>query len=328
MSVTTTDTILITGATGFIGSHLKRQLLDRGYRNIVDLDGYTEGFDLGESENVGWLFDNTEPDIVIHLAARNGGFEYNASNSGGIMYENINMGIKVLEEARQYNCKKFIMVGDISCYGDVDAPFREQDLWDLYPNYARHSYGLSKRFLLNMSFSYASQFGMNCINPILSDVYGAGQRTDPRFSNFLPSSIFNIVNATQSNEEVINILGDPDCVRDFLHVSDACSSIINLMEYHENPSIINIGRGDPRKISDILEIITKMIGYSGKIEWNIDKPIEQKYRYLDVSKSKFRELFQPKITLEEGLSDLLTFVQDKFDAVKLHPANSLPPSEL
>lgn len=328
MSIKKDDPILITGGFGFIGNVLYNVLVAHDYEYVAQVGGKRQGIDLGEEANVGWLFDKYKPSIIINLASKRGGIGANNKYPGGLMYENLNMGIRILEEARQYDYKKFIMMGDISCYPHTcEAPFKEKDFWNGYPNISTGPYSVAKKTLLELSNAYAYQFDKTNVNLVSSEVYGPGMDFDARTSQFIPACLTKLRHSKENNIEEITLWGDPEVKRGFLYIDDCALAIMAAMENRDSSSLLNIG-GVPFTLREIVEISANLIGYEGNIVWEKQETLEKGDRYLDVSKAEKELGFKVNYDIEYGIQKTIEYMYATQYPPLMIPYEDLPPSHL
>ena len=328
MTINKDDSVLITGGKGFLGKWLYNRLDKSGYTRLTAVGGTKDGVDLGEEAHIGWLFDMYRPDVIIHLAARVGGIGANMKYPGGFLYENLNMGIKMIEEARQYECKKFIMMGTVCAYPKYcSVPFKEEDIWNGYPEETNAPYGIAKKTLMEMLQAYHRQFGMNTINLVPTNMYGPGDNFDPRASHVIPAIMSRIAYARENNEPELEVWGSGEASREFLFVEDCAEAIQLAMENHDDdPSPINIGTGTETKIKDLIVLLCEIMEYEGEIVWNNQKPDGQPRRCLDVTKAKEKFGFSSSTSLREGLEITSRWYNSHMSPYS-KPLSELPPTE-
>jgi GDP-L-fucose synthase len=292
--------ITVTGGKGFLGGHLTRRLREKGYENvsIADLPDYN----LVNIEDVRKMYEDTRPDIVIHLAARVGGIGFNQENPGSLFYDNIMMGVQLLHEGYLRNIGKFVALGTICAYPKfTPVPFKEDDLWDGYPEETNAPYGLAKKMMLVQSQSYRRQYGFNAVFLLPVNLYGPGDNFDPRSSHVIPALIKKCVDAIRNGEDEIVVWGTGKVTREFIYVEDAAEGIILAAERYDKSEPVNIGAGFEISIEDLVRLIVKLTGFAGRIVWDKTKPDGQPRRMLDTSRA-FKEFgFRAKTTFQEGL---------------------------
>lgn len=296
-----TKRITITGGKGFLGTHLVRKLsVDIGYKNIFIAD--LPEYDLRILENIKRMFDDQKPDIVIHLAAVVGGIGANRENPGKFFYDNAVMGIQLMHEAHLRGIEKFVALGTICCYPKFTlVPFKEEDIWNGYPEETNAPYGLAKKMLLVQSQAYRQQYDFNSIFLMPVNLYGPGDNFVPKSSHVIPALIKKCIDAIENGDDHIVIWGTGKASREFLYVEDVAEAIILATEKYNKPDPINIGAGFEIKIKDLVELIAKLTDFKGKIVWDTTKPDGQPRRMLDVSKAKKEFGFRAKTGFEEGL---------------------------
>ena len=300
MNVLKDKRITITGGKGFLGRHLIRKLQEKGYRNlsIADLPDYN----LVRIEDVIRMYEDTRPDLVIHLAAKVGGIGFNQENPGSLFYDNIMMGVQLLHEGYLRKIAKFVALGTICAYPKfTPVPFKEDDLWSGYPEETNAPYGLAKKMMLVQSQSYRRQYGFNAIFLLPVNLYGPGDNFDPRSSHVIPALIKKCVDAILNREDEIVVWGTGKVTREFIFVEDAAEGIILATEGYNRSDPVNIGVGFEISIEDLVHLIVKLTGFKGRIVWDKTKPDGQPRRMLDTTRA-FKEFgFRAKTTLEEGL---------------------------
>ena len=293
--------ITVTGGKGFLGTHLVRKLrVDRGHENVFVAD--LPEYDLRNIEDTKGMFDDYGPDIIIHLAAVVGGIGANKENPGKFFYDNAIMGVQLMHEAHLRGIEKFVALGTICCYPKfTPVPFKEEYVWNGYPEETNAPYGLAKKMLLVQSQSYRQQYGFNSIFLMPVNLYGPGGNFDPRSSHVIPALIKKCIDAKENGENHIVVWGTGKASREFLYVEDAVEAVILATENYNKPDPINIGTGFEIEIKDLVELIAGLTGFKGKIEWDTSKPDGQPRRMLDVSKSEQEFGFRAKVGFEDGL---------------------------
>ena len=300
MNVLKDKRITITGGKGFLGGHLLRKLQEKGYGNlsIADLPDYN----LVRIEDVIRMYEDTRPDVVIHLAAKVGGIGFNQENPGSLFYDNIMMGVQLLHEGYLRKIAKFVALGTICAYPKfTPVPFKEDDLWSGYPEETNAPYGLAKKMMLVQSQSYRRQYGFNAIFLLPVNLYGPGDNFDPRSSHVIPALIKKCVDALINHEDEIVVWGTGKVTREFIYVEDAAEGIILATEGYNRSDPVNIGAGFEISIEDLVHLIVELTGFKGRIAWDQTKPDGQPRRMLDTTRA-FKEFgFRSKTTFEEGL---------------------------
>lgn len=296
-----TKRIIITGGKGFLGTHLVRKFREeRGCKNIFIAD--LPEYDLRLIEDIKRMLDSQMPDIVIHLAAVVGGIGANRENPGEFFYDNAIMGIQLLHEAHLRRIEKFVALGTICCYPKfTPIPFKEEDLWNGYPEETNAPYGLAKKMLLVQSQAYRLQYGFNSIFLMPVNLYGPGDNFDPKSSHVIPALIKKCIDAKENGDDQIVVWGTGKASREFLYVEDAAEAIIFATEKHNKSEPVNIGAGFEITIKDLVELIAKLADYKGKIVWDRSKPDGQPRRMLDTNKAREKFGFKAKTPFEKGL---------------------------
>ena len=300
--------VLVTGGAGFLGSHLVKKLEERGCKNIfVPL---IEEYNLMDVEAIKRLYLDAVPDIVIHLAAVVGGIDANRASPGKFFYDNIMMGTQMMEQGRQFGIEKFVALGTICCYPKfTPVPFKEEDLWNGYPEETNAPYGLAKKMLLVQSQAYRQQYGFNSIFLMPVNIYGPGDNFDPESSHVIPAIIKKCFDAQKYStnspftihHSPITVWGTGKPTREFLYVEDAVEGILLGTEKYNKSDPVNLGAGFEISIKDLVELIAKSTGFQGKIIWDTSEPDGQPRRCLDTSKAEKEFGFRKKTDFQEGL---------------------------
>jgi GDP-L-fucose synthase len=272
-----TKRVLVTGGAGFLGSHLVGKLRVAGCQEIF-IPRRAE-YDLTQEAAVERLYRDARPDIVIHLAAVVGGIGANRENPGKFFYDNLMMGALLMEHARRVGVEKFVAVGTICSYPKfTPVPFREENLWDGYPEETNAPYGLAKKMLLVQAQAYRQQYGFNAIFLLPVNLYGPGDNFDPRSSHVIPALILKCLDANERGESEIVCWGDGSATREFLYVEDCAEAIVRAAERYDKPDPVNIGAGFEISIKSLVELIAKHAGFTGRIAWDATKPNGQPRR--------------------------------------------------
>lgn len=296
-----TKRITITGGKGFLGTHLVRKFREeRECKNIFIAD--LQEYDLRHIEDIKRMLDSQMPDIVIHLAAVVGGIGANRENPGEFFYDNAIMGIQLLHEAYIRRIEKFVALGTICCYPKfTPIPFKEEDLWNGYPEETNAPYGLAKKMLLVQSQAYRWQYGFSSIFLMPVNLYGPGDNFDPKSSHVIPVLIKKCFDAKENGDDQIVVWGTGKASREFLYVEDAAEAIIFATEKYNKSDPINIAAGFEITIKKLVELIVKLSDYKGKIVWDRSKPDGQPRRMLDTNKAREKFGFKAKTPFEKGL---------------------------
>jgi GDP-L-fucose synthase len=298
--------ITITGGRGFLGKHLIRTFEGRGYENILVAD--LPEYNLIRPEDIRKLYDEQRPDVVIHLAAKVGGIGFNQENPGSLFYENIMMGIPLLHEGFLRKIGKFVALGTICAYPKfAPVPFKEEDLWNGYPEETNAPYGLAKKMMLVQSQSYRQQYGFNSIFLLPVNLYGPGDNFDPRSSHVIPALIKKCVDAVQRGDEEIIVWGTGAATREFFYVEDAAEAIVLATEKYDKSDPVNIGAGFEIAIRDLVTLIVELTGFRGRIVWDTTRPDGQPRRMLDTTRA-FNEFgFRARTDFRAGLTKTIAW---------------------
>jgi GDP-L-fucose synthase len=296
--------VLVTGGAGFLGSFVVEKLEARGCKNIFV--PRNKDYDLVEMEAVRRLYKDGKPDIVIHLAARVGGIGANRANPGRFFYDNLMMGVQMMEVGRRTGIEKFVAIGTVCAYPKfAPVPFHEEDLWNGYPEETNAPYGLAKKMLLVQSQAYRQQYEFNAIYLLPVNLYGPRDNFDLESSHVIPALIRKCVDAlpptSNLQPQTVTVWGSGKPIREFLYVEDAAEGILLAAEKYNKRDPINLGTGFEISIKDLVDIIAKLTGFRGKITWDNSRPDGQPRRMLDVTKAAKEFGFKAKTTFEEGL---------------------------
>ncbi|BCA53564.1 GDP-L-fucose synthase [Nitrospira sp. KM1] len=292
--------VVVTGGAGFLGSFVVERLKALGCSQIVV--PRAKEYDLVRMEAVQRLYEDANPDLVIHLAARVGGIGANQANPGRFFYDNLMMGAQLIEAGRQHGLKKFVALGTICAYPKfASIPFREDDIWDGYPEETNAPYGLAKKMMLAQSQAYRQQYGFNSIVLFPVNLYGPRDNFDLATSHVIPALIRKFDHARENRAEAVTLWGDGSPSREFLYVEDAAEGILCAAEVYDDSLPVNLGTGTEITIKDLAVRIAHEIGFAGKIVWDTSKPNGQPRRCLDVTRAKELFGFQARHSLEIGL---------------------------
>ena len=300
--------IVVTGGAGFLGSYVVERLRSRGIAEIFV--PRSREYDLVQLDAVKRLFRDARPDVVIHLAARVGGIEANRQNPGRFFYENLMMGAQLMEEARRVGVRKFVAIGTICSYPKfTPVPFREEDLWNGYPEETNAPYGLAKKMLLVQAQAYRQQYGFAAITLFPVNLYGPRDNFDLETSHVIPAMIRKFVEARASGRPEVVLWGTGKPTREFLFVRDAAEGVVLAAERYNSAEPVNLGAGFEISIADLAGLIARLTRYSGRVVWDATRPDGQPRRCLDVSRAEKEFGFRTSTPFEEGLRETIAWFE-------------------
>ncbi len=292
--------VMVTGGAGFLGRAVLRRLEAGGATDIFV--PRSRDYDLRTHDGIARALADGRPDLVIHLAAVVGGIGANRENPGRFFYENAIMGIELMEQARQAGVAKFVQIGTVCSYPKfTPVPFREDDLWNGYPEETNAPYGLAKKMLLVQGQAYRQQYGFNVIHLIPVNLYGPGDNFDPASSHVIPALIKKCVDAREAGADHIDVWGTGAASREFLYVDDAAEGIVLAAVHYDGADPVNLGVGREITIRELVALIVKLTGFRGEVRWDLSKPDGQPRRALDTSRARERFGFVATTNLEDGL---------------------------
>jgi GDP-L-fucose synthase len=296
----TGKTIVVTGGAGFLGRRVVALLQQKGVRRIVVPRSHE--FDLVQYSHAVRLLETAKPDLVIHLAGRVGGIGTNRDNPGKFFYDNLMMGVQLMETSRLLGVQKFVAVGTICAYPKfTPLPFKEDNLWDGYPEETNAPYGLAKKMLLVQAQAYRQQYGFNAIYLLPVNLYGPEDNFDLHTSHVIPAMIRKCVEAVRAGRREITLWGTGTPTREFLYVEDAAEGIVLASEKYDASAPVNLGAGREIAMKDLAAMIAKLTGFQGSIVWDSSKPDGQPRRALDTSRAEREFGFKARTSLESGL---------------------------
>lgn len=307
--------ICITGGAGFLGKVVTRKLKERGVSEIFIPT--IEKYDLVNPESIDQMLSDSNPDIIIHLAAHVGGIGANREHPAEFFYDNLMMGVQLMHKAWQRGIEKFVAIGTVCAYPKfTPVPFKEDDLWIGYPEETNAPYGLAKKMLLVQSQAYRDQYGFNSIFLLPVNLYGPGDNFNLQSSHVIPALIRKCIEAESSGIDEIEVWGDGSPTREFLFVEDAAEAIVLATESYNESLPVNLGSGYEISIKDLAEKIKYHTGFSGKLVWNSDKPNGQPRRGLDTTRAFEKFGFKAKVDFDEGLQKTITWYRAYLQEMK------------
>ena len=300
--------VVVTGGAGFLGRFVVDGL--KQYTGVHVTVPRSRDYDLVKEDNVKRLLADANPDLVIHLAAVVGGIGHNQKNPGRFFYDNLMMGVQLIEQSRLHGVKKFVAIGTVCAYPKfTPTPFKEDDIWNGYPEETNAPYGLAKKMMLVQSQSYREQYGFNSIFLLPANLYGPGDNFDLETSHVIPALIRKCVEARQNKAEFIEAWGSGQVSREFLYVEDCAEGILRATASYNESEPVNLGSGNEVVIKDLVETIARLTGFNGEIRWRSDRPDGQPRRQLDTSRAFEKFGFRSHTSLEEGLKRTIDWFQ-------------------
>lgn len=301
--------VIVTGGAGFLGSFVVERLKNQGCTNIIV--PRKREFDLLQESHIVRLLESARADTIIHLAAVVGGIGANRENPGRFLYENLMMGVQLMEQARLAGVAKFVSIGTICSYPKfTPVPFHEDSLWDGYPEETNAPYGLAKKMLLVQGQAYREQYGFNAVHLLPVNLYGPRDNFDPSSSHVIPALIKKCVDAQEAGETHVTVWGTGRATREFLYAEDAAEGIVLATESYNGSEPINLGAGFEISIRELAELIVKVTGFSGTIEWDDTKPDGQPRRSLDTSRARRQFGFKARTSFEAGLRNTVAWYRE------------------
>jgi GDP-L-fucose synthase len=296
----------VTGGTGFLGSYLLEGLERRGPASVAAPS--SKEYDLVQPGAAEALLADSRPNLLLHLAAHVGGIGANQAHPAEFLYDNLMMGVQLLHAAWKAGVEKVVLVGTVCSYPKfTPVPFREEDLWNGYPEETNAPYGLAKKMLLAQAQAYRQQYGFNAVYVIPANLYGPRDNFDLETSHVIPALIRKFQEAKERSDDHVTLWGDGTPTREFLFGSDAAEGILLAAERYESPDPVNLGTGQEVSIRRLAETIARLVGFSGRLEWDPSRPNGQPRRSLDVSRAGQRFGFSARVPLEEGLRETVSW---------------------
>jgi GDP-L-fucose synthase len=295
------STIVVTGGRGFLGRHLVAQLEAAGARTVPV--GRTD-YDLRHRVEVDRLLARCQPDAVVHLVAVVGGIGANQAQPGRFLYENAVMGLELIDACQKSNVSKVVVAGTVCAYPKfAPVPFREEHLWDGYPEETNAPYALAKKLLAVQAQAYREQYGANIVTLLPANLYGPGDNFDLESSHVIPAMIRKFIDARNTTNPTVELWGDGTPTREFLHVRDAARAFVLALERYDGAEPVNVGSGEEVAIRDLATMVAAATGFNGQVRWDTSKPNGQPQRRLDVSRAEDLFGFRAEVGFAEGLAE-------------------------
>ncbi|MEK6334203.1 MAG: GDP-L-fucose synthase [Acidobacteriota bacterium] len=305
--------VTVTGGAGFLGRFVVGKL--KAFAGVEVFVPRRHDFDLTEKPAISRLLDEARPDLIIHLAAVVGGIGHNQMSPGKFFYDNLIMGAQLIEEARVRGIKKFLATGTVCAYPKLTpVPFKEDDLWNGYPEETNAPYGLAKKMMLVQSQAYRKQYGFNSIFVLPANLYGPGDKFDLETSHVIPALIRKCIDARNTGAPSVQVWGTGRASREFLYVEDCADGIIRAAAQYDEGDPVNLGSGREITIKDLVEIIARLTRFEGEIQWQMEKPDGQPRRQIDTTRAFERFGFRAQTSLEEGLRRTVDWYETAFMA--------------
>jgi GDP-L-fucose synthase len=302
------ERVVVTGGAGFLGGYVVDELRRRGAAEVFV--PRSRDYDLVDMEGVRRLYRDARPTVVLHLAARVGGIGANRDNPGKFFYDNLMMGVQLVEVGRQVGLKKLVALGTICAYPKhCPVPFREEDLWNGYPEETNAPYGLAKKMLLVQSQAYREQYGFDSVVLFPVNLYGPRDNFDLRTSHVIPALVRKCVEARERGDRRVEVWGDGSASREFLHARDAAEGIVAAAERYDRSDPVNLGAGFEIRIRDLVPLVARLCRFEGEIAWDPTRPNGQPRRMLDTSRALREFGWKARIPFEEGLAETVAWYE-------------------
>lgn len=303
----------VTGGSGFLGSYVVSALKSHGAKAVFV--PRSQDYDLRTYDAVLRLLADAKPNIIIHMAAVVGGIGANRERPAEFFYDNLMMGAQLMHEAYKSGVEKFVTIGTVCAYPKfTPVPFKEDDLWEGYPEETNAPYGLAKKMLLVQGQAYYDQYGFKSIYLLPTNLYGPGDNFDPATSHVIPALIKKAIDAKEAGDDQIVVWGDGSPTREFLYAGDAAKGILRATEHYDDPVPVNLGSGDEISIKELVEVIVEETGFQGKVVWDTSKPNGQPRRKLDTSRAEHAFGFKAGTPFREGLRQMIAWYQEQREA--------------
>jgi GDP-L-fucose synthase len=300
--------VTVTGGAGFLGRHLVERLKARGVEVFVPR---SRDYNLVREADVVRLLEDARPELLIHLAAVVGGIGHNQKNPGRFFYENLMMGTQLIEQSRLKGIRKFVALGTVCAYPKfTPVPFKEDDIWNGYPEETNAPYGLAKKMMLVQAQSYREQYGFNTIFLLPANLYGPYDNFNLETSHVIPALIRKCVEARRGGRHQLEVWGSGEVSREFLYVEDCADGIMRAAEAYDEDAPVNIGSGREITIKELVHLIARLTGFEGEILWQTDRPNGQPRRGLDVTRAAEKFGFRAQTSLEDGLRQTIAWFEE------------------
>jgi GDP-L-fucose synthase len=317
-----TRRVVVTGGAGFLGSFVVARLKALGCANVFV--PRKREFDLRHETGIARMMEASSPDVIIHLAAVVGGIGANRENPGLFFYENLAMGVHLMEKARLAGVAKFISIGTICSYPKfTPVPFHEDNLWDGYPEETNAAYGLAKKMLLVQGQAYRQQYGFNAVHLLPVNLYGPGDNFDPASSHVIPALIKKCIDAQEAGEKHVTVWGTGNATREFLYAEDGAEGILLAAERYDGAEPVNLGAGFEISIRDLTQLIVRLTEFSGTVEWDASKTDGQPRRCLDTTRAERSFGFKASTDFETGLRRTIEWYRGARAASSIRDANRI-----